>query len=405
MSTSSPALDAAISDLYRVADITVTFARELSVPVRNHWQNLLTSIRNPTLFQHPAWCEAFLRSHYRAPNDSQPLFACISVNDRPAALVPLLIRRTRHTGMPVRSIELMFDTDMGVRDFPVADGVDGSRLLAALLYQALPAAAIRWDLAQLPDLAVNGAAYAALTGLARRKLAIYHHDSNRLRCSDDPAQPFANVSKNHTKKTLRKRKNLNASGRVEFELVTDPAALPQAFADYIELENAGWKGSAGKQTSLHHDQAQKSFYESLIANTTPLLSSCIAVMRLDDKPIAINVCTRTGDTLWMLKIAYADTLQEYSPGNLILLHLLERFAGHDQVRYISFITGGDWTWRWNPERIGVHHCALYNGTFAGRLAAGTDAGRQLLRRIKHRIQAGQRSSAGQSTDDSEERRP
>src|SRR5690606_26799495 len=110
---------------------------------------------------------------------------------------------------------------------------------------------------------------------------------------------------------------------------------------------------------------QKVFYESLIANNTPALNCCMAVMRLNGKPIAANLCTRTGDTLWMLKITYADDLQDYSPGNLMLLYLLEYFAEDRGIEYISFITGGEWTWRWHPERQNVFCCTAYTNTVFG----------------------------------------
>ncbi len=387
MNASSPTLEAGINftDTYRSADFTVAFGRELNQQVRNHWQNLLTSIQNPTLFQHPAWHEAFLHSHYDATSCGQLLFACISANDKPAALVPLLIRRTKRLGLSIRVVELMFNTDMGVRDFPIADDVDGSQLLTMLLYQALPAAAIQWDVALLPDLAENSPAYRAFQRLNHSKLAVYHHDSNRLRCGDEFAKPFAHISKSHAKKTQRKRKNLDTLGQVECELINGPAALAQALAQYVELENASWKGSAGECTSLHHDHPQKTFYESLMTNAAPLLNGCITVMRLDGKPIAINVCTRAGDTLWMLKITYDDSLQQYSPGNLMLLHLLEYFAGDEKIKYISFITGGDWTLRWRPECTPIYQCSIFNQTPAGLaiLAQGKIIG--LLRRVKHRL--------------------
>src|SRR5690606_39286911 len=98
----------------------------------------------------------------------------------------------------------------------------------------------------------------------------------------------------------------------------------------------------GWEASPQHDLPQRALYDSLVATPAPALSCCIAIMRLNGKPIAANLCARTGDTLWMLKITYADGLQDYSPGNLMLLYLLEYFADDNGIEYISFITGGEW---------------------------------------------------------------
>src|SRR5690606_15882678 len=160
-----------------------------------------------------------------------------------------------------------------------ADDASGGEILDAVLNEALPRAGFRWDIAELSDLTTTSAAYTAFAGYPGRKLTVYHHDSNRLKCAHERSQCFAHVSKSHVKKTKRKRKNLDALGSVEFELITDSAAMPQALQLFVDLENAGWKGA--EKTSLHHDLPQKAFYESLITNSTPSLNCCMAVMRLN----------------------------------------------------------------------------------------------------------------------------
>jgi CelD/BcsL family acetyltransferase involved in cellulose biosynthesis len=110
-------------------------------------------------------------------------------------------------------------------------------------------------------------------------------------------------------------------------------------------------------------------------------------MRLDGKPIAVNLCTRTGNTLWMLKITYADDLQEHSPGNLILLYLLDHFAEVPDIEYISFITGGEWTWRWGPEKQPVLFCSLFNKSLLGIAGAALEHARDKLRRVKRQLKS------------------
>ncbi len=366
--------------------LDITVHDTLNEIVHAFWLDLLASLHAPTLFQHPAWHEAFIASRYQAEEHGQLLFVTVTQGGQPNALLPLSYRKGRRFGLPARIVELMFPTDMGVRDFPIRDDIDAGTLLHTVLTKALPQAGYPWDIAELNDLVTGSAAFHAFQQLkGLRKLSVYHHDSNQLKCSSEPSQPFAHVSKSHIKKTQRKRKNFDALGSVNFELVTDFAVLPQALDLFIELENAGWKGSAGEKTSLHHDLPQKAFYESLIDHSAPNLRACFAILRLDSKPVAVNLCTRTGDTLWMLKITYADDLHDYSPGNLILLHLLEQFAGDTDTKYISFITGGEWTLRWHPEQLPVANTDLFAGTLRGQLLARMGFAKQEARRIKHSV--------------------
>jgi hypothetical protein len=118
----------------------------------------------------------------------------------------------------------------------------------------------------------------------------------------------------------------------------------------------------------------------------PGLQPSVALLKLNDVTIAVNLCIRAGNTLYMLKICYDDNYQEHSPGNLLLLRLLERYANDADIHYISFITGGDWTHRWSPERIPVYYCWLYNKTFAGLLVGTLARIKNGLRKIKHRLQ-------------------
>lgn len=359
--------------------------QQLDATVRQQWLTLLANLKSPTLFQHIAWHEAFLTSRYDRAAQGQTLFVVVSRAGEIVALLPLSYRTSRRYGLPVRIVELLFPTDMGVRDLLVRDDIDGGAILTAVFKLALPRAGFSWDVAKLSDLTATSTAFRAFEQMpTRRKLAIYHHDSNRLKSVSERSQCFSTVSKSHIKKTKRKRKSLDALGKVECELITDPAAMPQALELFIELEDAGWKGSAGEKTSLRHDLPQKAFYEALIGNPGPALSCCMALMRLDGVPIAANLCTHTGDTLWMLKITYADQHHDYSPGNLLLMHLLEHFAEDNGIEYISFITGGEWTLRWRPEQVPVYHCETYGNTANGWIQCAITKAIDYARQIKHR---------------------
>jgi CelD/BcsL family acetyltransferase involved in cellulose biosynthesis len=378
----------------RCGQFAITLHDWLDHAVAAHWHAVLKAIRNPTLFQHIAWHQAFLDSRYDRNIHGRVVIAVAHWQEQAAAVVPLLIRKSRRYGLPVRLVELMFPTDMGVRDLPVADNIDAVELLRAVLYEALPAAGIRWDNAQFPDLVKGSTAFRVLDNLqCAGKLVAYHHDSNRLQCGATREQPFAYLSKSHIKKTRRKRKGLDELGAVTFELITEAESVLAALETYIELENAGWKGSRGKRTSLFHDQPQQAFYRSLMANQTPLLNPCVAILRLDGKPIAINLCTLTGETLWMLKITYTEALQDYSPGNLILLELLEHFAANQQVRYISFITGGEWTWRWGPERQPTMIYTTFRPTLAGIAVGTADKLIHMLKMLKQKRKKQEKESA------------
>ena len=369
-----------------MTELNVTLHTVLDAALRDQWQQLFAGLSRKNLFQHIAWQEAFIDGHYQPEKHGTLVFAVATMGDRPVAIVPLMYRSDRRYGIPVRVIELMHPTDMGVRDFPIADGADTKNIIDTILYKTLPAAGYRWDIAEIKGAVENSTAHLAFQAAAGLKIAEYDHDSNRLKSVAGRDQCFSLISKSHIKKTKRKRKHFETLGKVDYELITAAEDLPRAYEIFLAIEDSGWKGSDGLKTSLRNDIPQKRFYESMIANTAPELNFCAIILRLNQEPVAAKLCTKTGDTLFMLKISYDDRYQEHSPGSLLLLYLLEQFSEDEQVDYISFITGQQWMWRWSAERQPVFWCQIFNSTAAGLLFAAANHTKALVRRIKNKTQ-------------------
>jgi len=352
-----------------MTELKVTLHAALNETLRDQWQQLFAGLTQKNLFQHSAWQQAFIDGRYQPEKHGKLIFAVALQSGQPVAIVPLMYRFERRYGLPVRVIELMHPTDMGVRDLPIADGADIKNIIDTILHKTLPAAGYRWDVAEIKGAVENSTAHRTFQAAAGFKIAAYDHDSNRLKSVAGRDQCFSLISKSHIKKTKRKRKHFEALGKVDYELITAPEDLPRAYEIFLSIEDSGWKGSQGLKTSLRNDIPQKRFYESMIANTAPELNFCAIILRLNDEPIAAKLCTKTGNTLFMLKISYDDRYQEHSPGSLLLLYVLEQFSEDEQVDYISFVTGQEWTWRWSAERQPVFSCLVFNSTAIGLLIA------------------------------------
>jgi hypothetical protein len=98
-----------------------------------------------------------------------------------------------------------------VRDLPL----DAADVLPLSLPKALTHANIRWDVLELADLAADSnalRAFDASTGWTR--LAIYHHDSNRLHSLPGQGDEcFAHIAKDHLKKNPQEMAQAGATGR------------------------------------------------------------------------------------------------------------------------------------------------------------------------------------------------
>lgn len=366
----------------RTGELTFSVQRDLDPALAARWDALYAEITTPSLFQHRAWVQSWFGAYDRGAL-GEVFFIVAERDGQTQAILPLYRRLHRQWGLPVRSIGLLWNTDLGVRDLPLNTVAERQELLL----QALAHGAGHWDVLDLEDLAAGSSALRAFTALSgRAKLAVYHHDSNRLNSAPGGGeQSLSLIPKDHLKKTRRKWRKLAQQGALEEEIFTDAAGIRRGFDTFLRIEDAGWKGSNGNKTSLHWDEPQRRLYETLLTEHFPQLQPGVALLNLNGEPIAAKLWVRTDDTLYLLKICYDENYQEHSPGNLLLLRLLERYADDTGLRHVSFITGGDWTHRWGPERIPVYHCTLYNTTPVGLLIGTAARLKNRLRRIKHRL--------------------
>lgn len=392
------------SSAFQTADTQLTLAlyQGFGPGLEAKWLQAMTRRGQADLFQHPAWHSAYFAAQQTLDHQPcNPVIGVVSDHQGPSAVLPFTLTTRREHGLPLRTLELMRPCDMGVRNLVLDPALDPERLWQLWL-QTLAGAGIGWDLIDCSDALAGSDAQRFAQAAPRPAVSYYHHDSNRLANRGDAAQARQAASKSHLKKTKRKANALAKLGTLDYRLTgaapTQPSAcedqssaqtpphaspsspsrgdsrvartaLDQALAHYVAVEDASWKGSAGERTSMRHDPVQHAFYQSLMSRHDACITPVAAELLLDGKPIAVELCAEVGDTLFMLKITYDDAYRDHSPGNVLLSWLLDTYASREHIAHVSFITSGDWTLRWHPERQPADVFCIYNYTPRGLLAA------------------------------------
>lgn len=358
--------------------LTLDLHQAFSAGLTGLWLQALVRAEQPNLFQHPAWHSAYYQAldatkatstEHSEGTTPRCIIGVVSDAQGPAAILPFTLTTRREHGLPLRVLELMRPCDMGVRDLIIAPELDPATLWRPWL-DALASAGIGWDMIDCSDALAGSDALRFAEAAPRPVNCYYHHDSNRLANTGAAAQQRIDASRSHLKKTRRKANALAKLGSLDYQLVDDAEGLQQALASYVAVEDSGWKGSEGHRTSMRHDHGQHAFYKTLLnPQQCAGLRPVAAVLSLDGQPIAVKLCVEIGDTLFMLKIAYADSHRDHSPGNVLLSWLLDQYASRDDIAHVSFITAGDWTLRWHPQRQAAHVVTLYNHSARGLVAA------------------------------------
>ncbi|MBB4015956.1 CelD/BcsL family acetyltransferase involved in cellulose biosynthesis [Chelatococcus caeni] len=126
------------------------------------------------------------------------------------------------------------------------------------------------------------------------------------------------------RRNLRRAEQLLASqGEVTFHSVRGPGPeAARAYADFLALEAAGWKGAAG--TALAKSEATQGFGEHLFGPQRVADGVAFDVLAVAGRAVAINVNLVRGGVVYAAKSAYDESLSQASPGTLLDLHLLRR---------------------------------------------------------------------------------
>jgi CelD/BcsL family acetyltransferase involved in cellulose biosynthesis len=125
------------------------------------------------------------------------------------------------------------------------------------------------------------------------------------------------IPRKKLKELGRQLRRLGDDGAVAWDIARDPAAISAALADFLALEEAGWKGRAGTAAALSPS------IRALLEEAVPALAregkAEITRLLLAGRAIAALIVLRSGDTAWCWKIAYDEQHARASPGVQLML--------------------------------------------------------------------------------------
>lgn len=161
----------------------------------------------------------------------------------------------------------------------------------------------------------DAATYRAMIGaLAARRGQVL-----RLREQPRPFLSGANDRKRSgsTAKKLRQDWNrLAAQGAVDITNVRRAEEVRSAFDTFLEMELKSWKGQNG--TALLSDDDDADFARTLIAELSARRCASVALLRVDQRPIAAQVLLYCGSMAYTWKTAFDAAFAKFSPGVLLV---------------------------------------------------------------------------------------
>jgi CelD/BcsL family acetyltransferase involved in cellulose biosynthesis len=138
-------------------------------------------------------------------------------------------------------------------------------------------------------------------------------------------------------------------------------------ADFVEMEARGWKAAAG--SALSNQAAWRSYFEKWVLDASARGEVLWYQLAADDRPVAAYLCFVQRDTIWAAKTAYCPEFSAYSPGNDLLMRLLEAACADPLVSRVHMITGPEWLKKWHPRTSTRLELRIFSSSWRGRISS------------------------------------
>jgi CelD/BcsL family acetyltransferase involved in cellulose biosynthesis len=151
----------------------------------------------------------------------------------------------------------------------------------------------------------------------------------------------------------------------------------------MEVEGSGWKGIRG--SSLRHNELLGRFFMnySRLAAAEGILR--IALLRIDDKVIAVQLGIEAYGRLWVLKMGYDEGHSRISPGFLLTAGVGRDAIERNLIAYEFLGSAEPWEERWGAQCRDYLTALVYPPTIFGAMAIMMDGISVIRRRTALRL--------------------
>lgn len=331
------------------------------------------------------WVHAFIQT--QLPVESRLVLSRVELAGVPIALLLLQRCKTFFRGLPARS--LRSPSNVHSCRYDLVHRHDAREEAVAGIWRSLQEIS-HWDVIELLDVPEDGAfndvvRTAQEAGYLTGRWPTLQSPYLVLQPSSVDEAIFPRARKDFRRRLRSKLKQLQSLGDVSFERRT--SLEDGVFEEFIALEGSGWKGRRG--TAIRLNPRLVRFYRSVAKANTVRGRCCFYTLRLGGCPIAMHFGLDNGSTYFAPKVAYDEKLSRYSPGQLLVRHIIDDLRSRGLERYEFLGPQADWKMVWATELRAHHNLYIFRPTLRGKFlhAASMKAG-ALARDLKRRLSGG-----------------
>lgn len=203
------------------------------------------------------------------------------------------------------------------------------------------------------------------------------HERAALRRLEDGTLSLRTSAKRRREtERLGRRLGDKLGGDVE---AVDRAVNPAAVEDFLALEASGWKGAAG--TAFANQPSHAEFFRRLCGDFRDRGRLQMLSLQADGHTAAMKCDLVAGNTVFGFKIAFDETLAEFSPGIQLERHLVDYVSDDESIDLIDTCAepGNAMANRVWPDRRSMISLAVVSPGLLGSISTQSVRGLALAR--------------------------
>ena len=163
----------------------------------------------------------------------------------------------------------------------------------------------------------------------------------------------------------------------KFVCIKAPENISAAVARYAALESKGWKSKAG--TALGNN-SQEIFYAEVASHFAQNGQPVAYELWFDDQLVASRLVICGPELVITLKTTYDESFSQYSPGRLLLHHVIEAmFTTHPQKTLEFYTDANPDQLAWATSKRWIMHWSFYKNEFLANLFSLLSAVRSAIK--------------------------
>lgn len=355
--------------------------------LRHDWNRLATQTDSGSVFLRHEWFDA---AWGWLKGTSDLCIVCINRDGILIGICPLMLRRSRRSGVPVTMLEFMSVPDTQECDV-LADPRDIADVAIGLV-DCLYSGEISWDVMHLEKLRAESPSIDAIRSAATR-----HGSSVRL--LESGTNPSIDLTDSWTSyygrrsRRLKKGNNLIANrlkrkgSLVEIKCYDCDTAqdfeLQSLMGVVVGLSASSWKASTGLTLD---NPGPNAFIARLSEHAARKSWLLVWILTIDGEPAAMEYQLQYNGVVSGLRADYDPRYTESSPGTLLNWRIIEQLFDRDASRYSLGPGSNTYKMRWAEEQEQLKSLFGYGSSIRGRTVRAVDEHiRPLASFIKKRL--------------------